>query len=112
MRSLAKASSFSFEASTLAKSGMRRSRSTSSLRLTRATSPGHLVGPIASFGLSELAEHGAGPSELEIAALLDEAAIRHHQDPVEMPRQARPMQDPDEAALGAGVDHRLHHLGL
>src|SRR5258708_23161712 len=102
MRSLVKARSLSLAASTLAKSGMRCRSSTSSRILTPGTSRSLSA---TSLGLDELAERRARAIELGDAALLDEVPILQHQDPVEMPRQARPVQDPDEAALGAGLLH-------
>src|SRR5471030_1712035 len=104
MRSLVKASSLSFDASTLANSGMRCSRSTSSRRLTRLTSlypAGRFANRLASFRLHQRDERRPRTVELGVAALLDDPAVLHHQDAVEMARLARPVQDPDEAALGA-----------
>src|SRR5260221_7634857 len=110
MRSLVKARSLSFEASTLAKSGMRRKRSTSSLRLMRVPSVTSIDWP--SFRLNERAERGSRSVELTIAALLDEVPIGHHQDAVEMARQAGAMEDPNQAALGARFLDAFHHLAL
>src|SRR5258708_39358175 len=106
MRSLVKASRLSFEASTLANSGMRCKRSASSRRVTRLSSR------YRSFGLHQRAERGPRTVELGIAALLDEMAALHHQNAVEMACLARPVQDADEAALGARRLDAVHHLGL
>src|SRR5216683_423572 len=109
MRSLVKARSLSFAASTLAKSGMRCRSSTSSRILTPDTSRSLSA---TSLSLDELAERRARTVELGDAALLDEVSVLQHQDAVEMPRQARPVQDPDQTALGAGLLDACHHLGL
>src|SRR5260221_1885252 len=115
MRSLVKASSLSFDASTLANSGIRCKRSTSSRRLTRLTSfypTGPPASRLRSFGLHQRGERRPRPVELGEAAVLDDVAVLHHQDAVEMARLARAMQDADEAALAARRLDAVHNLGL
>src|SRR5690349_1870008 len=104
-RSLVNARSFSFDASTWAKNGMRRSISTSSLRLTSVFLP-------FLFGVGEQRQRRARLRQRVEAPGLDDLAAAHHDHPIEMPRLAGAVQHPDEAASGAFLLQRGEHLRL
>src|ERR1700736_2902804 len=94
-------------------SGIRCSRSTSSLRLTFTSHTAVADGAaIASFGVQQRVEQLSGLVELGKAALLDQPAIRHDEDALEVTGKAGAMKDPDEAAAGAFLLDALHHLRL
>ena len=111
-RSLINASSFSFDGSISAKNGTRRSSSNSCFRL---------ISSLLGFVLPLRFLHSAATSkdisesvalQLGDTALLLQFAAAHHQDAIEIAREARAVQHPDEAAAGKFLSQPVADLGL
>src|ERR1700720_456453 len=105
------ASSFSFEGSISAKNGTRRSSSNSCLRLISSLL-GFVLPLVPSLGRDQQGHQRTVALQFRDTTLLLQLAAAQDERAIEIPREARPVQHPDDPSAGKFPSQPIADLGL